>query len=896
MRFLRRLVRWMRLGAYGSDLAEEMAFHRESIERDLVARGHTLAQARGAARRAMGNETMSREEARGVWLWPWLEAAWQDARLTIRALRRSPAFTFGVMLTFALGVGANGAMFSLIDQLMFRPPAFMRDPGSVHRVYLYRMRNGVETAAGVVYPRHADLARVTTSFSDIAAHSLRSLAVGIGQDAREMRIGVVSGSFFAFFDAPPAAGRYFGAAEDQPPAGAPVAVLSYPMWQARYAGRTDAIGSTLQIGAAVYTIIGVAPKEFVGLWPLTPPAAFIPIAAYAASAGRSDWPTNYGWGFGLATIVRRREGVTIDAASADLTHALVQSFRAEGAVGDRTIEERLASLRPRAIAGSILPERGPERSSVAKVAIWLAGVTIIVLLIACANVASLMLTRALARRREIAVRLALGVSRWRLLSQLFTESMLLASAGSVLGIAVGTWISSILRASFLPGTEPATLATDARTLAFMGIVTLAVAMFTSIPPMLQARQFTLTDDLKSSARAGTYQGSRARAALLVLQGALSLVLLVGAGLFVRSLGNVRDVRLGFDADSVLIVEMQMRDVQLDSARTVALRERLLSAATTVPGIRYASLQQAVPMAGMSSWPISVPGIDSVQQFGEFEFNAVSSDYFATMGTRILRGRGVERGDVAGAELVLVVGATMGATLWPGEDAVGKCVRIGFRPETLPCRRVVGIAEDIQARGLEPETRSFYYYLPAAQWQPEVGGLFARMGGDARQAVEPLRRRLQEEMPGASYVTVGRLGEVLEGRTRSWVMGATLFTAFGVLALVLAAGGLYSVIAYNVAQRRQELAVRVALGAAAGDVIKLVVSEGLRFAMYGAVVGGTIALVGGRWVAPLLFNQSARDPVVFGAVTAVLLIVSVGASMIPAVRSARVDPNLALRAE
>jgi len=890
MRFLRRLARWWRFRAHDEELAEELSLHREAIERDLIAHGYPGPDARDAARRAMGNETLMREDARGVWLWPWLEGVWQDATATLRGLRRSPAFTAGVMLTFALGVGANAAMFSLIDRLMFRPPPFMRDPASVHRVYLFRIRDGVEQLAGIVYPRHADLERFTTSFSDFAAHSLRSLAVGVGQDARELPIGVVSGSFFGFFDAAPALGRYFGPPEDRPPAGTPVAVLSYSTWQARYAGRQDALGSSLHIGSAVYTIIGVAPRDFVGLWPLTPPAAFIPVAAYAASASDGNWATNYGWGFGLATIVRRRAGVTIDAASADLTRGLRQSYLAQG------YPERLAVLRPRAVAASILEERGPDRSGVAKVAIWLAGVTIVVLLIACANVASLLLARALARRREIAVRLALGVSHWRLLSQLFTESLLLAAAGSLLGLVVATWLSDILRASFLPGTAPATIGTDPRTLGFMGIVTLAVGAFTGILPMFQARRLTLTDDLKTGARAGTHSRSRARGALLVLQGALSLVLLVGAGLFVRSLRHVRDVRLGFDADSVLIVELEMRDVKLDSAGTMALRQRLLAAATTVPGIRYASLQQAVPMAGMSSWPISVPGVDSVRQFGEFEFNAVSPDYFATMGTRILRGRAFEPVDIAGGERVMVVGAAMGATLWPGEDALGKCVRIGLRPDTMPCRRVVGIAEDIQARGLGPETRNFYYYLPAAQWKPHEGGLFARARGDARQAIEPLRRRLQAEMPGAAYVTVARLGEIVEGQARPWVMGATLFTAFGLLALVLAAGGLYSVIAYHVAQRRQELAVRVALGAAAGDVIRLVVSEGLRFAVSGAVVGGAIAVVGGRWIAPLLFNQSARDPVVFGTVTAVLLIVAVGASMIPAIRGARVDPNAALRAE
>jgi len=239
---------------------------------------------------------------------------------------------------------------------------------------------------------------------------------------------------------------------------------------------------------------------------------------------------------------------------------------------------------------------------------------------------------------------------------------------------------------------------------------------------------------------------------------------------------------------------------------------------------------------------------------------------------------------------------MGKVLWPGEDPLDKCVRIGIPPDTMPCRYVVGIAEDIHARGFGPQARNFYYYLPAAQWHQQEGGLFVRVAGDVRGAIEPLRRRLQEEMPGSSYVTVTRLGELVDTQSRSWVMGATVFTAFGALALVLAAVGLYSVIAYNVAQRRQELAVRVALGAAGGDIMRLVVGEGLRFAVIGATVGGVIALLVAPRIAPLLFNQSPRDPIVLATVTGTLLLVAIAASMIPAIQGARVDPNAALRAE
>jgi putative ABC transport system permease protein len=884
----RRLKLFVGLDRATQDLEEEMRLHRELRAEQLRRQGVPNPEAR--ASRQFGNATRIAEVSRDAWLWPGIEALWLDARLTVRGLRRNPVFTAGVMLTFALGVGANAAMFSLIDRMMLRPPALMRDPANVHRVYMYRTLDGVESETGGQYARNADVARLTTSFSAVAIHTTRQLAVGVGQDSREMPIGIVSANFFGFFDAPPAAGRYFGASEDAPPSGASVAVLSHSMWQTQYGGRQDAIGSTVQIGAVVYTIIGVAAKGFVGLWPLTPPVAFIPVSTYSASAVGSRWRTSYGSSVGLGSIARRKPGVSVEAASADLKRALVLSYRIEGR------SEELAALRPRALAGSVLIDRGPGQSDVARVATWLGGVAIIVLLIACANVASLLLARALSKRREIAVRLALGVSRSRLLTQLLAESMVLAVAGSALGVLVAMWLSATLSATFLPGTDRLSVAGDPRTLAFIGVVTLVVAACTGVLPVLQARRLTLTDDLKAGARAGSYRRSRTRSALLVLQGALSLVLLVGAVLFVRSLRNVRDVRLGFDADSVLVVSLKMRDVKLDSAQRAALRLRLLGAATTMPGIVHASLQMQAPFGGSSDWPIAVAGIDSVRKFGRYEFNAVTPDYFATMGTQLRRGRAFESTDLAGARQVLVISEGMGKVLWPGQDPLDKCVRIGIPPDTAPCRYVVGIAEDIHARGFGPQTRDFYYYLPVAQWHQQEGGLFVRAAGDPRGWIEPLRRRLQQEMPGTSYVTVTRLGERVEAQSRSWVMGATVFSAFGALALVLAAVGLYSVIAYNVAQRRQELAVRVALGAAAGDVIRLVVGEGLRFAVAGAAVGSAIAVIAAPRIAPLLFNQSPRDPVVFGAVAAALLVVAVLASMIPAIRGARVDPNAALRAE
>jgi putative ABC transport system permease protein len=892
MRLLRRLAHLFRWRSNAAALAEEMAFHRDAIERDLVARGYAPADAGIAARRAMGNETMSREDSRSVWLWPALEGVWQDARCTLRGLRRTPVFTAGVLLTFALGVGANASMFSLVDRLLFRPPAYMHDASSVHRVYMSRTYQGEERPlGGGRYVRYVDLKQWTTSFSVYAGALRTELAVGVGDAARELSIGVVSAEFFGLFDAPPSRGRYFTVSEDTPPNGAPVAVISDALWRTQYGSRPDVIGAKLHIGPVLYEIIGVAPPRFVGLWPERPPVAFIPVTAYGATRSR-EWATSYGSAIGIQPIVRRKPGVSVDAATADLTNALIRSYQKQNeGVADAP---SIAEMRPRAVAASILAQRGPSASSVSKVALWLAGVTVIVLLIACANVANLLLARTISRRRELAVRISLGVSKLRLLSQLLTESVLLAAGGGLAGVFVAAWMSSLLGATFFPGTEPVSLLTDARTLMLIGVVVIVAGIATGVLPLAQARRLTLANDLRS--RSGGSHRSRARVALLVLQGALSLVLLVGAGLFVRSVNNVRDVRIGFDADSVLLVEPVLRNVPLDSAQKVALRQRLLAAATSVPRVSHASMRSSIPFLGASSYPMAVAGIDSIDALGDFEFNTVSPDYFATMGTRILRGRGIGPDDVQGSTRVIVIGDSMGRVLWPEQDAIGKCVRIGIQPDTMPCTYVVGIAEDVRTHSLGDEGRRYYYYMSAAQWRPDDGGLFVRVRGDAQSMVDPLRRRLQQEMPGASYVNITPFGEIVAAQRRSWVMGATVFTAFGVLALVLAAVGLYSVIAYDVAQRKHEIAVRVALGAASTDVERLVVGRGLRFGVAGVVAGGAIALGASRWVEPLLFGVSPRDPTVFVTVVLVLLAVAVIASWVPAYRAARLDPKMVLQGE
>jgi putative ABC transport system permease protein len=825
------------------------------------------------------------------------ESLRQDIQYAIRGLRLKPGFTIAVVATLGLGIGANAAMFGIVDRLLFRPPELMRNPGTAHRIYLFSTFRGKERAStGGQYARYKDIEKWTTSFSDVAGYSSRDMAIGTGDAAREMRVGVVSSNFFKFFDAPPVLGRYFTRVEDSLPNGAPVAVVSYPMWQTQYGGRNDVVGSKIQIGSLIYTVIGVSPRGFVGLWSDKPPAAFVPISTFGAEQGatlkfaNAGWWKTYSWGW-MSVIVRRKAGVSVAAANADLTQAFLKSYQAQLVEQPKSTPIALAKLH--ASVGSILTERGPNESSVAKVATWVGGVSVIVLLIACANVANLLLARALRRRREVALRIALGVSRGRLLSQLLTESIILALLGGVAGIVIAHWGGAALRAGLLDKSEAAAGFRDPRTLFFAFGAALVVGLLTGLAPILQATRTNLTNDLKSGSREGTYHRSPARVVLLVLQGALSVILLVGAGLFVRSLRNVQSVRLGYDVDPVLMVNLNMRGVKLDSAATVGLRERLLAAAKALPGVQTASAQLTVPFWSQWSMGLFVQGIDTVGRLGQFDLNAVSPEYFSAMGTRILRGRGISDADQVNTPKVAIVSEAMGRVLWQGKDPIGQCMKIGS--DTVPCTTVVGVAENIKEQSLSADS-SFFYYVSWRQFNPLVGGVFVRTRGSAAAMKEGLRRRLQHEMPGASYVTITPLNEIIGSQTRSWQLGATMFVTFGVLALVLAAIGLYSVIAYNVAQRTHEMGVRVALGAQMRDVVSLVLTDGLRLSVTGLAIGMVIALWATKWVKPLLFDESPRDPYVFVIVGGTLLGVAILASLIPARRAAKVEPTVALRSD
>jgi putative ABC transport system permease protein len=845
---------------------------------------------------------------RDPWSLPWLDHVRQDVRYALRGLRRSPGFTAAVILTLGLGIGANAAMFNVIDQMMFRPYPYLRDPARVHRVYL-RMpgQNRQNRQESFPYTRYLDLAKWTNSFSRTAAFFPVSVAVGTGEAAHERPIAAVSASFFGFFDARPVLGRFFVAAEDTVPVGARVAVLSYVFWKAQFGGR-DVIGRPIQVHNVLCTIIGVAPEGFIGVadeqagsgmgWNPDlnpgPPVLFMPITTFGGNQGGGssvDYWLRYNWDW-TEMMVQRKPGVSIEQASADLTLAYIRSRDAARAI--HSWMPRTDPVRPLALAGSLKTAAGPYPGLEARTLVWVTGVAIIVLLIACANVANLMLARALRRRKEVALRLALGVRRSRLAGQFLTEGLALALCGGVAGLVIAQWGGAVLRRLFLPPGAAAGVVTDWRTLGVVMGAVVVVGVVTALGPMLLTGRDDLTSALKAGVREGTYQRSGLRGALVVSQGALSVALLVGAGLFVRSLGRLEDMRLGYDVNPVLLVNWQRRGEQMGPGDLANVRRRLLEAAATIPGVERAAWASNVPLAGSSTMPLFVPGLDSVSpRLGRFDYQMASVDYFSAMGTRILRGRSFTSADREGAPGVVVVSQQMARVLWPGEDALGRCIRVGA--DTMPCTTVIGVAEDAVHDPVKDEP--IRYYLPFDQFPLETGSMMVlRMHGNPAAAVEPVRRTLQAVMPGQQYVTVDPMAKMLAAQRRSWRVGATMFVAFGALALLVAAVGLYAVIAYNVAQRMHELGVRIALGARDADVLRLVVGQGARLAAAGVAAGSALALAAGRWVQPLLFHQSAKDPMVFVLVGTILIAVALAASAVPAARAMRADPNTVLRTE
>ncbi len=886
-----RLRALFRRRAVEAELDDELRFHlQREIEKRMKA-GASRSEAERLTRAHFGAVEGTRDDvrdSRGVSV---LDHFFRDLRLAARSLRRRPVLAVGVVLTLGLGIGVNATMFGIVDRLLFRSPPMMEDPGAVYRVYRAGVNDGEERIdRNFAFPTFLDLSRLTPSFEKVAAFQTRPLGVGEGQDVLEVPVTVASASYFTLFRAIPVRGRFFTEAEDAVPRGAPVAVLGYEFWQSHFGG-ADVIGKIFRVDRMICTIIGIAPQGFVGMSDQGVPAVYLPITAYANAVRGSRYSGNYNWSW-LELVVRRRESVSHDMAEAALNNGMIQSWRNAEAFdkGWGPPEEH----RIRGVLGPIQLGRGPDAGPETRTATWIGGVALIVLLIACANVANLLLSRAVGRRGEVAMRAALGASRSRIAGQVLVESLLLALLGGIAGIALAQWGASGLRAWFLPADLDVGVVSDTRTLLFVVAAVLIAGVLTGLAPALDAARTIAAGSLRVDARHERRERAGLRAILLVLQPAFSMVLLVGALLFVRSLRHVREYRLGYDVNPVALVGASLRGAQLDEAAQRELTQRMLDAARTIPGVQYVSLAASIPFWSNEGRGLYVPGVDSVHRLGRFILQAGTPDYFRTMGTRIIRGRPFDATDREGSPRVVVVSEGMARAVWPDQEAIGKCFRIGS--DTVPCSTVIGIAEDVRIRSLT-DAREFTYYLPAAQYDGSFDPIvLARVDGKATDYIAPLRARLQSEMPGAAYVTVAPLQSLVNPRMRSWEFGATLFVAFGVLALVVAAVGLYSMMSYEVARRTRELGVRIAMGASVPRILRGVLSRGGRLVIAGILVGGIAGFLIAPRIQGLLFQQPARDLLVFAVVAVVLALVGILATLIPAFRATRVDPNMALRAE
>jgi predicted permease len=883
----------------GDDVDAELRFHFENAVRDLMARGMDREDARREAERRFGDVERTRDRLvsidRGTVYRRRRAEAWhalaQDVRYAARALRRSPVASVTVVITMALGIGANATMFGVIDRLMLRGPAAVADASRLRRVFITQVEPAVgrTTSAGAGYVLYTTLRDRARSLAGVAAYSYREWTLGRGTEARKIPIGAASWDLFPLLGVRPHLGRFFSPDEDRPPTGAKVAIVSYGFWQSELGGAADVLGRKIVLNYGELTIIGVAPAGFTGPQ-LTPAQVWVPMVL-ASTGVTNTWWTSWSaqW---LELVARLKPGVTVQQAHDDLTAALRRAY---------TGKEKSMAAGEVSVAPLWYNDKGRPSAAV-DVSRWILGVAVVVLVIACANVTNLLLARSATRRREIAVRLALGISRARLLRLLIAESIILIVGGALGALAVAYAGSEAMRRTLLIDVAWTDAPVDGRVLVFTAIVALGTGLLVGLAPAVRASNPDITHALMTGGRGGGVQRSRLRATLLVMQAALSLVLLVGAGLFVRSLGNIEHLDLGIEPDRVLTANLTWARDPNESfdARRARINDKLrgaLAELARMPSIDHAAIAVGTPFFSGFGVDLRVPGWDSIPPLsggGPF-LSAVTSDYFATVGTRLMRGRAFLPNEGRGTEPVAMVNETMERTLWPRDGALGKCLMID---NAKTCSTIVGVVRDAIRFGLR-ESAAMQYYVPVGQ-ETSIGGSIVlvrpRTDVDAAALTEPLRRVLLRAGPELRFIEVKSLQEKLDPQVRPWRLGAAMFGLFGVLALIVAMVGLYSVVSYLVAQRTHEFGVRIALGAGAGRVVGGVLAYAVRFAGAGVVMGAVLALVAGKWIAPLLFNESPRDPVVFVVVAAILLAVAVLASLTPAWRAARVDPVIALRAD
>jgi len=806
----------------------------------------------------------------------WEDAMIQDLRFGLRMLLKRPGFTLIAVLTLSLGIGANTAIFSIVNALLLRPLPFHE---SGRLVFLSEKSREGERL-DVAYPNFADWRERAQSFVGMAAEYTGSFILsGVEKPARlEGRIG--NWNFFQLLGVNPELGRLFTESDDR--YGAPRTVmLSHELWQTRFGGEAGIIGNAISLDDRSYTVIGILPRGFEYLEPAD---LFIPIGHFLGP----DAPlANRGNTTFLHGLARLKPGVTLAQANNEMDR-LGQQLALEYPAVNEGKSAKAESLH------DVMSE-GVRQS------LWvLFGAVGFILLIACINVANLLLVRAAERHKELAVRIALGAGRLRIVRQMLTESLLISSLGGLCGVLIGHWMLQGLLVMAPPETpQLSRVGLDTSVLLFALGIAIATSLLCGLLPALQSSKADLQTALKEGGRSAAGTGREGmRKGLLIAEVSLSLVLLVGAGLLMRSMHRVLRVDLGFNADNLLTMRLRLPDGRYDPNRRRNFYDECLERVAAVPGVRSAALTLSLPIRG-SSWGSFFCAADkpvpSRADLPVSDYIPVSRNYFETMGMRLLRGRAINAGDRAESAPVVVINETLARRIWPGEDAVGKRLKQGYPEEKGPWREVVGVVNDVRFEGAERPI-AMQTYMPYTQESRPSVGVVVRTDNNplsVAASVEQAIHSIDKDLPVTSILTMDQvLGISLAGRRLTLV----LLASFAGLALLLAAVGIYGVISYAVRQRTHELGIRMALGAQVGDVLRLILAQGLKLALIGVALGLGVAWVMTRWMESLLFEVRPTDPLTFGAITVALLFIALLACWVPARRATRVDPMTALRHE
>ena len=879
--FVQRLAALFRRRRLEDELDLELRSHLEMAVELNLSKGMSAADARREALRGFGGVAQTKEMYREQRELPTLETAWQDLRFGFRMLCRSPGFTVLAILCLTLGIGANAAVFSWVEGILLNPYPLVS-----HQERLVTLTGTVGNERDETsWPDLQDVLRSCTSCEILFVSNITGATVNVGERAETLTGSIVSANYFDAIGVRPILGRGFEPGEDSGRNAHPIVVISYHLWQTRFKADPEIIGKTQRFDNIVHTIVGVAPEGFYGTFVGRSMEYWVPLSMVNAFYSGGDRLQDRGarW---CEAYVRLKPGVTRNQAQQEIS-AIAARLEAEYPATNRGRGIKVWALweTPFNHAGHLLP--------VFKIMVV---VVMFVLLIVCANVGNLLLVRSFARRHEMAVRLALGAGRGRLLRQLVTEGLLLSACGATGGMLVAYWCrhAVVLLYSigggdvYLPGKI------DGRVLGLSGAICFVVTLTVGLVPAFQTRRLALAEALKTEA--SSVMGARGRAwfrsSLVMLQVTFSFILLVGATLLIESLRKIQTIDPGFSATRVFDTSVPLATAGYDVARAKAFQDELIERVRALPGVEAAAYARVVPLSygSFSSSPIAVDGyqLPANGLSPDELYNEVGPGYFATMGIPLISGREFTRADGENALRVAIVNQTMAARYWRGRDPVGERLEVKGN-----WAQVVGVVKDSKYYSMDETPRPFFY-VPLRQYFVIEPDIHIR----TTQPLEAIQTALIGEVraldPDLGLYEMITLQELVKRSASAQLIAVTLVVLFGALALLLASIGLYGVMSYTVSQSTRELGLRMALGAGASNVLRLVLSRGLALTGGGVLLGGAAAFLLTRLLGNLLYGVSPRDPLAFGAAFVVMTVAALAACFLPAWRATRTDPARVLR--